>query len=188
MIIRRAKPEDSSMISTHILLAMEDIAYHFIGEKSREKAFQLMNSLVQEEANQYSYRNCWVAVLDNDIVGTAVVYDGALLNELRKPVETKIQTMFNRSFNPEDETQAGEYYIDCVGVSQNQQGKGIGSAIFQFLIEEYVHKRKETLGLLVDIDNPDAKRLYLKLGFEFIGEKNLVGKKMEHLQYKKANV
>ena len=95
--------------------------------------------------------------------------------------------MFNKPFNPEDETQAGEYYIDCVGVNPNQQGKGIGSKIFQFLIDEYVYRRKETLGLLVDRDNPNAKRLYLKLGFEVVGEKTLVGKRLEHLQFKKKH-
>jgi ribosomal protein S18 acetylase RimI-like enzyme len=57
--------------------------------------------------------------------------------------------------------------------------------MFQFLIDEYVHKRDKTLGLLVDKDNPDAKKLYLKLGFEIVGEKTLVGKNMEHLQFKK---
>ena len=84
--------------------------------------------------------------------------------------------MFNRDFSPEDETQAGEFYIDCVGVNTVWQGKGVGSKLFDFLIDEYVHKRKKTLGLLVDNNNPKAKKLYLKLGFEITGEKILTGK------------
>ncbi|WP_205944012.1 GNAT family N-acetyltransferase [Pedobacter xixiisoli] len=98
-----------------------------------------------------------------------------------------MKSSFNSNFNPEDETEAGEYYIDCVGVNPSQQGKGIGSKIFKFLIDEYVHKQKETLGLLVNIDNPDAQKLYLKLGFEIVGEKTLVGKRLNHLQYKPTN-
>jgi len=90
--------------------------------------------------------------------------------------------MFNRSFNPEEETQAGEYYIDCVAVNPTRQGSGVGSKILQFLINEYVYERNEKLGLLVDKENPDARKLYLKLGFEMVGEKTLAGKKMEHLQ------
>ena len=185
MLIRKANREESETITALIMLAMEDIVYNFIGEKSEGKAFCFLNSLTEETGNQYSYENCWIAESGGEIVGTAIVYDGARLHELREPVGEKVRSMFNREFNPEDETQAGEYYIDCVGVSPNQQGKGIGTKIFQFLIEEYVEKRNETLGLLVDNDNPNAKKLYLKLGFEIVGKKTLAGKKMERLQLKK---
>ncbi|MNU98702.1 ribosomal-protein-alanine N-acetyltransferase [compost metagenome] len=187
MLIRKANREESEIIASHVILAMEDIVYSFIGEKSAEKALWFLNSLAEEKGNQYSYENCWVAESDGEIVGVALVYDGARLNELREPVSHKVKTLFKREFNPEDETQAGEYYIDCVAVNPDQQGKGIGSKIFQFLIHEYVDQRNETLGLLVDKDNPNAKKLYLKLGFEIVGEKVLAGKKMEHLQFRKKN-
>lgn len=187
MLIRNAKREESKIIANYIFLAMEEIAYQFIGENSTEKALELLNSLIEETNNQYSYTNCWVVESENKVVAAALVYDGSKLHELREPVARKIKSMFNQDFNPEDETEAGEYYIDCVGVNPNQQGKGIGSMIFQFLISEYVHKRNETLGLLVDQENPNAKKLYLKLGFEVVGEKTLVGKKLEHLQFKKKN-
>jgi ribosomal protein S18 acetylase RimI-like enzyme len=187
MLIRKAKPEETPSIAPYILLAMEDIAYRFIGENSSEKAIEWLESLIRERSNQYSYENCWVVESEGEIVAAAIVYDGGSLKELREPVANKIASMFNRSFHPEDETQAGEYYIDCVGVNPNQQGKGIGSKIFQFLIKEYVHKRNETLGLLVDKNNPKAKKLYLKLGFEMVGEKTLAQKRLEHFQYKGGN-
>lgn len=184
MLIRKAKREDSAIIANYIFLAMEEIVYHFIGEKNKAKAIHLLDSLVQEPQNQYSYENCWLTIIKDEIVAAALVYDGSKLNELREPVARKIKALFNSNFNPEDETQAGEYYIDCVGVNPAYQGKGIGSAIFKFLIDEYVLKRKETIGLLVDTENPNAQKLYLKLGFKIVAEKILVGKKMNHLQFK----
>jgi ribosomal protein S18 acetylase RimI-like enzyme len=117
-------------------------------------------------------------------VSVAVVYDGCKLQELRKPVAQEIKSMFNRDFSPENETETGEYYIDSIGVSPHQQGKGLGSKLLQFLIDEYVYKRNETLGLLVDKENFNAKKLYLKLGFEIVGKKTLAGKCMEHLQFR----
>jgi len=183
MIIRKAQPEESKTIAPLIFLAMEDIVYQFIGEKSRDKAIQLLDSLIGEKGNQYSYEHCWVMESEGEIVAAAIVYDGGRLQELREPVAGKIKSMFNRPFQPEDETGAGEFYIDAVGVDPGQQGRGIGSKIFGFLIDEYVHKRNETLGLLVDKDNPKAKELYLKLGFEVVGEKRLAGKAMEHLRF-----
>lgn len=183
MFIRKARADESKVIVPYILLAMEDIAYQFIGENSQEKITQMMENLVGRKSNQYSYENCWV-VEDEDgmIIAAANIYDGARLYELREPVAREIKRMFNRDFNSEDETQAGEYYIDCIGVRPDQQGKGIGSKILQFLMDEYVRKEGKTIGLLVDKENPQAKKLYVKLGFEFAGEKTLAGKKMEHLQ------
>ena len=184
MTIRKAQPEDKEAIAAYMLLAMEDIVYQFIGEKSHEKATRFLVNLIGKKANQYSYENCWVIEMENEVVAVAVVYDGAKLHELRAPVAQAVKSMFNRDFNPEDETEAGEYYIDSIGVAPHQQGKGLGAKLLQFLIDTYVYKRNETLGLLVDKENPDAKKLYLKLGFEVVGEKILVGKNMEHLQFK----
>jgi len=182
--IRKATDEDSNIIASLIMLAMDDIIYSFIGEVSYEKAFHFLNRLIREKSNQYSYENCWVAEAENQLVAAAIVYDGARLKELRNPVAILLREIFNRDFNPEDETQEGEYYIDCVGVDSNYQGKGIGSQVFQFIINEFVLQQNKTLGLLVDKKNPKAKQLYLKLGFEVVGEKKLVGNEMEHLQYK----
>jgi ribosomal protein S18 acetylase RimI-like enzyme len=185
MIIRKSKPEESNAIASCIALAMKDIIYHFIGEDSAEKAIWFLNTLIQEKGNQYSYENCWVVESENEIVAAAIVYDGARLKELRKPVANAVKLMFNREFHPEDETQAGEHYIDCIGVNPNQQGKGIGTKVLKFLINAYVHQKDKTLGLLADKKNPRAKQLYLKLGFEIVDEKILAGNKMDHLQYVK---
>lgn len=184
MLVRKAKLEESKVIASLIILAMEDIVFNFIGENSEAKALTFLESLIKEKNNQYSYENCWVGESEKGIIAAVIVYNGADLENLREPVAHKIKEMFNISFSPEEETQAGEYYIDCVGVDPSQQGKGIGSKVFQFLIDEYVEKNNQTLGLLVDKDKPNAKKLYLKLGFEIVGEKTLVGKQLEHLQFK----
>ncbi len=183
MLIRQSRPEEFKMIAQHIMLAMDDIMYHFINERSEVKATQILEKFIQQQGNQYSYENCWIAEVDSEVVATALVYDGAQLHELRLPVAEEIKSLYNADFDPEDETQAGEYYIDCVGVSPNHQGKGIGTEVLKFLIKEYVYNNDKTLGLLVDKGNPDAKKLYLKLGFEVVGEKTLAGKNMEHLQF-----
>ena len=187
MLIRKAKPEESKIIAPYLLLAMGDIIFNFIGEKSPEKATVWLESLIRERGNQYSFENCWVAEDENGIVAAALVYDGGKLHDLRKPVANAINAMFNKEFDPKNETQAGECYIDCVAVDPARQGAGIGSKMLRFLIDEYIHKNGETLGLLVDKENPAAKKLYLKLGFEIVGEKIFAGKKMEHLQLSRTD-
>ncbi|WP_374172592.1 N-acetyltransferase family protein [Flavobacterium tructae] len=182
MIIRKATIEDSENITALLLLAMEDIIYKFTGEKDPKTAYYFLLHFVETENNQYSYQNCYVAEEGNEIIGAVAVYDGVQLHSLRKPIVDYVRLNFNADFNPEDETQSGEFYIDSVGVSPNHQGKGIGSKLLQFLIDEYVTQNQRTLGLLVEDANPNAKKLYLKLGFKVKGTRTLVGKNMEHLQ------
>jgi len=182
MIIRKATFEDSEFIAQYLLLAMEEIIYKFIGERDPKTAYYFLLHFVETENNQYSYQNCFVAEEENEITGAVSVYDGAKLQELRKPVVDYVRLNFNPDFSPENETQSGEFYIDSLGVSPNHQGKGIGSKMLQFLIDEYVTKNNLSLGLLVEEENPNAKKLYLKLGFKVVGTKTLVGKTLEHLQ------
>jgi ribosomal protein S18 acetylase RimI-like enzyme len=176
MMIRKATPADANFIATYLLLAMEDIVYTFIGERNALKAKEFMLHFASRENNQYSWQNCWVVELDDQVVAAVNVYNGALLQELRQPVIEYI----GPHWNFEEETGAGEYYIDSLGVHPGYRGQGIGAKILQFLIDEY---DGETLGLLVDEDNPNAKRLYLKLGFKSVGLKDIFGKRMEHLQF-----
>jgi GNAT superfamily N-acetyltransferase len=182
MIIRKAVKEDSKAIATLLLLAMEDIVYQFINQNNYETALDFMLHFVQKENNQYSHENCFVTEENGQVVAAVNLYDGAKLQLLRTPVINYVRVHYNKDFSPEDETQTGEYYIDTLGVLPSQQGKGIGSCLLSFLIDQYVKQSHHTLGLLVEENNPGAKMLYLKLGFCVVGTKTLVGKKLEHLQ------
>ena len=139
---------------------------------------------VEKENNQYSYTNCFVVEINDEIVGTVTIYDGSTLEILRAPITNYIKKHFGIDFNPENETQQGEYYIDSIGVSAKHQGKGIGTALLKFIIETYTKQNLQTVGLLVDEENPAAEKLYLDLGFEFSGTKILTKKNMKHLQIK----
>jgi GNAT superfamily N-acetyltransferase len=185
MIIRKAILEDSEDIATYLLLAMEDVVFKLIGENNYKKGYDFLLHFIQRRDNQYSYQNCLVAEDQNEVIAAINLYDGARFRELRQPIIEYLKTEFDQNLAlEEEETQSGEYYIDSFGVNLNQQGKGIGSKILQFLINEYVNENHQTLGLLVDEENPSAKKLYLKLGFKSIGKKTLAGKNMIHLQMK----
>jgi ribosomal protein S18 acetylase RimI-like enzyme len=181
MLIRKATSNDSEAIATHLLLAMEDIVYKFIGMEDAEKAREFMLHFAGRENNQYSYQNCWVVQDEDEVVAAVNIYDGALLHQLRKPVLDYLKSRYDRDLSPEDETHAGEYYIDSLGVNVHRQCNGIGSKLVRYIIDEYT-KRCQTLGLLVDQENPNARRFYLRHGFKSVGKKMLFGKHMEHLQ------
>lgn len=182
MKIRKATLADSKAIPEHLFLAMEKILYRFMGIRDRKKAIELLEYFVARENNQYSFQNCLVAELDDQVVGCINIYDGARLDWLREPVIHYVKTHYNKTFDPERETQAGEYYIDSFGVSPDQQGKGIGTKLLQFAIKTHTIDNHRTLGLLVDEKNPEAKKLYIKLGFKPVERITFMGSIMEHLQ------
>jgi ribosomal protein S18 acetylase RimI-like enzyme len=182
MIIRKAEFDDAPYIAQYMLLAMEEILYGFIGERDYNKAADFLLHFIKQVNNQYSYQNCWVVLDQDQIIGAVNIYDGAKLTALKEPVLNLLRVHYHTGILIEDETQAGEFYIDTIGVDINQQGKGTGTKLLEFLIDEYVNKHKQTLGLLVDVENLSAKKLYLKLGFKGCGYKTLLGKKLEHMQ------
>jgi ribosomal protein S18 acetylase RimI-like enzyme len=182
--IRKATVKDAEAIAGQLLLAMEEIVYQFIGAKDPVRATAFMRRFVTLADNQYSYQNCWVAEQDGRVVAAVNIYEGSQLNRLRKPVVDYIRSRFNADFDPENETQPGEYYIDSLGVHPGFQRQGLASGMLRFLVNEYVVSGAKTLGLLVDGQNQAAWNLYMKLGFTIAGEKILLGKRMIHLQLK----
>lgn len=184
MLIRKARLEDSEAIASLLMLASGEVMYKFVGEKNSLQALAFLLHFVKSENNQYSHQHCYVAEKDGEIVGAVLIYEGAKLTELRRPVLEHIHLHFDSDLRVEDETQDGEFYIDSLGVSPDHQGKGIGSQLLRFVIHEKVVNEGGTIGLLVDKTNPGAKKLYLKLGFVPVGEKTLLGIALEHLQIK----
>lgn len=182
MFIRQATKSDSETLATLMMIAMEDIVYELIAVRNYEKGIAFLRHFTQRENNQYSYANCYVVEVNGVVIAAANVYNGAHLNSLRMPVLKYIDNASGRELTVEDETQEGEFYIDILSVDPNSQGQGIGSALLNYLIDIIVIQNRQNLGLLVDVDNPKAKKLYLKHGFLFVGFKILLGKKLEHLQ------
>lgn len=184
MIIRKATLNDAEPIAEHMMLAMEDMVYSYIGQKDYQLAKDFLMHFIKRENNQYAYANFMVAEDAGQVIGSVNLYDGARLKELRQPVIDYVRKHYNKDLHIEDETHAGEIYIDSLGVSPSHQGKGVGLKILNFLIAEVVIKEKQTLGLLVDEHHPNAKKLYLNAGFKTVGKKILLGNSFEHLQIK----
>jgi len=62
-------------------------------------------------------------------------------------------------------------YIKRICIKRNWRGKGIGSKLMGFA-EQRIFSKKHNVFLCVSSLNKKAKKLYLKLGYEIIGEIN----------------
>ena len=124
----------------------------------------------------YSYRNALLAFDGNKPVGLCLSYDGAgyherrlttfaLFSEDNETNDDEVQGM--DLTNAEDETCAGEYYIDSLAVIPEYRGRGIARHLMQRHIEHAATLGIPLATLLVDPDNPPALRLYESLGFKY---------------------
>ncbi len=181
--IRKAKPADYPFVAPLIVHAMEDLACTFANTKKLEETYKLFEYFFQERANQYSYENCLVYEENGEIAGSIIAYDGGLLPEYREPFIQYIASRYNvRDLVIENETMPGELYIDTISVYPDFQGKGIGKKLLQAIQIQAKQEGHKKIGLLVDVDNPNAKKLYTALGYKSAGFKQLGTGIYEHLQ------
>lgn len=181
--IRRAKVEDYKQVAPLIVQAMEDLACTFANTDDPAKSLPLFEYFFRLPANQYSFEHTLVYENEDAIVGSITFYDGALLPAYRKPfLEYIAKNFFVSGLSIQDETMAGEVYIDTLSVSPLHQGQGIGKKLLAAAIAQARTQGHKKIGLLVDLKNPGARKLYSALGFERVGQKQLGRGTYDHLQ------
>jgi ribosomal protein S18 acetylase RimI-like enzyme len=183
MTIREAVPADAHQIAGLIILAMDDLAAKFAGESDPFKAIPLFEHFAALPGNQYSYENILVYEEEGVVCGMISAYDGADLEILRAPFLSYLQNTYGFDTIPEAETEAGEYYIDCISVAEGKQGRGIGKKLIVAMIKKIIPEKHDTIGLLVSAGNPQAGKLYSRLGFKIISQRHFMGGNYYHMQY-----
>lgn len=188
--IRNARPDEATLIASLIIQAMqEECCRYFCGNDcTMDDYLQLMAEMVRRDDTQYSYRNTLCAVnADDRPVGIIVSYDGARLAELRRPYLEALFSRYGRDMSHiDDETEAGELYLDSLAVSSDYQGQGIATRLLQAAADKAAAMGIGAVGLLVDDNNPKAEKLYHRCGFVTVGDNRWGGHAMRHLQ-KKTN-
>jgi len=182
-MIRQALARDAPATARLIILAMAGLAGKFVGDSDPASAIPLFERFAHLPGNQYSFQNTLVYEDETGVCGAITAYNGAELETLRLPFLEYIHTTYDIVLHPEAETQKGEYYIDCLGVFEGQQGKGIGKKLIKALIEKAISLNYEKVGLIVSCDNPEAKKLYSNLGFKGVRTIRFMGDDYLHMQY-----
>ena len=184
--IKAAKKDQSASIARLIMMAMtDDCCLHFCGVGyGLDDFYRMMTSLVEREDSQYSYKNTLVAMDDEKVVGVAVSYDGARLNELRQAfIEVAKEQIGKDHSGMDDETQAGELYLDSLAILSEYRRQGIARKLLRATKEKADQMGLPCLGLLVDKGNPAGESLYASVGFRYVNDSNWGGHPMKHLVF-----
>lgn len=184
-MIRKAKADDAKFVAPLIIQAMGKLAFKFSNSVNRQATLKLFEHFFQEPHNQYSFENTLVYINEKDeILGSINAYDGAKLLELRDNFLNYL-VIHNglKNFNPEPETEAGEFYLDTISVNPNAQGKGIGKKLIDAGIELATKFGHTQVGLLVEINNDKALKIYQNKGFEIKNMKEFIGESYYHMAY-----
>ncbi len=172
--IRTAQIDDAELIATVVCMA--------VGYGREHPIYPVFRELAEREVAQYSYRNTLVAEVDGVVAGALVGYDGARLKELREPIFPLLEQHLGEALQIEDETEAGEFYLDSLGVLPEFRGLGVGSRLLTAMRDRAFSEGHQRVGLIVDFDNPRAEKLYTSLGWRRVGNKRFLGHPMWHLQ------
>ena len=207
--VREATKNQAAEIARLIMMAMtDDCCLYFCGDgygledltsgracsRSAEQAIlrrsrllaafhQMMTLLVEREDSQYSYKNTLVALNGDDkVVGISVSYDGGRLHELRKAfIESAKEYIGKDHSGMDDETQAGELYLDSLAVLPEYRRRGVAKQLIRATKERADSMGLPCVGLLVDKGNPSGEALFASVGFRYANDSMWGGHQMKHL-------
>lgn len=180
IIVRPARREDAAMIAKAVAMAIGD--ERALRAYCGEDYLAVLTEIACREGSQYSFAYALVAEVEGVQAGAIVGYDGARLSELREGTFAVIREQIGNIPTVADETEAGEFYLDSVGVLPEFRGLGVGRALVAAFCEKVFAEGHQRVGLIVDFDNPQAEKLYTQFGFKRVGTKLFFGHKMWHLQ------
>lgn len=177
--IRKATSDDAPHIVKAFVMAIggESIARGFCGERY----FEVLEDIVLTKGSQYYYDNALVAEENKVVVGATIGYDGAMLLSLREQTLGIIRKHLGMVPHVERETQDGEYYVDTLAVVPEWRGRGVGRLLLDGICAKAFDEGHERIGLLVDIDNNKAERLYTSAGFIRRELRTFLGHPMWHM-------
>ncbi|MCG3710784.1 GNAT family N-acetyltransferase [Aliarcobacter butzleri] len=165
-MVKQANKNSITNISTLIYDAIHDIANTLTGENEDKKILETLDYYIKMDVCRLSYNNIYTYETNNQIVGLLLAYNSNDVEKLDSPMieHLKRKNIFLDSF--EKECFEDEFYIDTVSVSPMFQGRGIAKELFSFAEQKAKELDFGKLSLLVDFENPKAKALYERLGFQ----------------------
>jgi ribosomal protein S18 acetylase RimI-like enzyme len=178
MKIRKAHQKDAEEVAPLIHRAIGELADILFNTSRKQKIHFFLTKLFQKDHTRVSHHFVDVAEVGGKIGGIAISYPGNVIKTINKPVLSFCKTLHQES-NVIDtnvlpilhakEAEDDEYYLDTLAVNPNLTSNGIGTALIKHIQKKAVKNGFSKTSLLVEKDNPNAFRLYNRLGYKNMG-------------------
>ena len=179
--IRQAQPQDAQAVVPLIIDAIGDIANRLTGEQEHEAIERELTVLFKREDNRHSYLNTFVAVEDEKIVGILVYYNGKQAIEMDANLVNWLAAKNASNIIIDKEAHEDEYYVDTICVDPDARGKGIGTLLLQFAIDQTKERGFSKLSLNVETKKEQAIRLYERTGFVITEPWSIIDEPFHHM-------
>lgn len=181
---RAATPADAPFIARYVLAAFHIIELDQPLSEEQQQSITALEPVVQQEGVLYSYRHAEIVEIKGEPIAMLLSYKGENFREFRARTFQQLPFFTEEELaSMDDETQAGELYIDSLAVYPQHRCCGIA----QCLLERAVHRAKSldvAATLLVDPENPKARALYERCGFTAEGRVNAFGVNFHRLVHR----
>ena len=179
--IRQARPEDAKKVVPLIVEAIGDIANRLTGEQEPAAVKRELEVLFMRKDNRHSYLHTFVAVENGEIVGILVYYHGEQAKTLDANLMQWLSLKNAAIILVDKEAHEDEYYVDTICVAPEARGKGIGSLLLQFAIDQTKERGGHKLSLNVETKKEQAIRLYERLGFVITEPWTIIDEPFHHM-------
>jgi ribosomal protein S18 acetylase RimI-like enzyme len=177
MRIREAQPSDAPNIGRLVILSAQTFLPALFGPEIDHA----VEEMARGPGTLFSYEHAWIAEEGGTVHGMLLGYTGAikaaqdprtglaLLGVLRAGLIRRLPALL-RTQSTIGVMGRDEFYISNVAVYPAHRGRGIGSLLIERARAEATKAHASRLILDVETDNPDAQRLYERLGFRVVNE------------------
>ncbi len=176
MNIRPAQIEDAPIAAELIQETQEGYSDVLLGLGDRARAVKVLAGFFRKGNNRFSYRLTHLAEMDGRVAGLLLVFPGRDFMKLIVPMAWQMLSFFNpwdllrlalrtpMAFDGE-ETRPDEFYISHLAVLPEFRRQGVGRALLDHADELARAAGIHKCALCVDLDNPNAQRLYESQGY-----------------------
>ena len=166
---------DARFIAENVLRAL-----HI--DETNDAHIEHLATICRRDDTLYSWRNATIALIDGTPAGLMVAYDGALYRRMRDVTFPLIRMYVGDNYHSmDDESRAGEFYLDSLAVLPQFRCHGIASALISDMFRQRDEAGIPLATIAVDPDNDSAYRLYLRNGFRKDGHVTVFGTTYDRL-------
>ena len=127
----------------------------------------------ERENTVFSYQNCILATLGENIVGMLVAFP-MIVEETAEPEEDPVLVPYSKL------EENNSYYICGIALFPEYRNRGIGTELMKLAEAQAVTKGFTKLSLIVFEQNVGAKRLYESLGYREVAREPVVPHPLIH--------